>query len=68
MKEIWGEFRFSKLPVDGIPVGSADRHELPRDGDGCSEQVLPLLDPGVQEALLTEGGVHITRNLEHAPR
>lgn len=51
------------LPVNCIPVGSADSHELTGDGNGCPEQVLPLLYPRVQEALLAEGGVHISGDL-----
>lgn len=40
--------------MDGVTIGSANGNELSRNGNSCTEQVLPLLDPRVQEALLPE--------------
>lgn len=53
----------SSSPVDGVPVGSANGDELPRNLNSGPEQILPLLYPRVQEALLAEGGVHVARYL-----
>ena len=50
-------------PVYGVPVWSTYGNELPGHGNGSSEQVLPLLYPWVQEALLTEQRIDVPRNL-----
>ena len=47
----------------GVPVWSTYGNELPGHGNGSSEQVLPLLYPWVQEALLTEQRIDVPRNL-----
>lgn len=49
--------------MNRVAVGSTNGDELPRNGHGCPEQILPLLYPRVQEALLSEGRVHVARNL-----
>lgn len=51
--------------MNSVPIRSTDGDELARNGHSCPEQVLSLLYPWIQEALLAEGRVHVTRHLRN---
>lgn len=49
--------------MDGVAIRSADGDEMTRDSNARAEQILSLLDPGIQETLLPERRIYVVRNL-----